>query len=378
MIRVNSRESGSFKLPGLGYVAYGVNKFFDKFKSFSFFLDKLETLSLQDDIGKIKIKKPIYITGLARAGTTITLEMLSKHLDVATHQYKHILMPYLPYWFSLIADKMNIYTKPFERFHKDGIIVTRESPEAVEEVLWRKFFHNYPIENISNVLNAETSNHKFESFYRAHLRKLIYYQNRSRYLAKNNYHVSRLEYLLRLFPDAKFLIIVRNPINHIASLIKQTKLFIKMETQHPLLIEWLKITGHNEFGHHQLCINLGNEELIHKIHKLWSKKGEYVKGWAHYWKSIYNFLANQLEMNKKLKKASFIVRYHDLCAKPEIVIDEILKHLELKINVFETVKEYYIQHLQEPTYYNPDFTQNDIDNILEITKETANRFGLHF
>jgi len=376
MIRIKSRESGSFKLPVLGYAAYGINKFFDKFKLVSFFLDKLETLALHNDVDKLSIEKPIYITGLARAGTTIILEMLSKHSDVATHQYKHILMPYLPYWFSLIASGIKIYTKPFERFHKDGIIVTRESPEAVEEIFWRKFFDNNHNENISKVLSGDTSNPRFEKFYQTHIRKLILNQNRSRYLAKNNYHVTRLEYLLRLFPSSKFLIIIRNPINHIASLIKQTKLFLRMEREHPLLIDWLRIVGHNEFGHRQLCINVGNTELIHKIRELWSFKETYVKGWAYYWRSIYDFIANQLDANKKLKKATFIVRYDDLCESPAKLIDEILEHTELQTKRFENVKKYYIKHLHKPTYYTPNFSQKDIENISEITKATAARFGL--
>jgi len=376
MIRIKSNESGSFKLPVLGYAAYGVNKFFDKFKSISFFLDKLETLALRYDIKKLSIEKPIYITGLARAGTTIILEMLSKHINVATHQYKHILMPYLPYWFSLIANRIKIYTKPFERFHKDGIIVTRESPEAIEEIIWRKFFNNYQNENISNILSGNVYNPKFEKFYKNHIRKLLFNQNCSRYLAKNNYHITRLEYLLSLFPDSKFLVIIRNPINHIASLIKQTRLILRMEMEHPLLTEWLRISGHNEFGHRQLCINVGDTKLIYEIRKLWSFKETYIKGWALYWRSIYDFIANQLDINKMLKKATLIVRYDDLCKTPEKIIDEILEHIELPVKEFEKIKKYYISHLHKPTYYTPNFSKKDIKYISEITKATTNRFGL--
>ncbi|MCK4370984.1 MAG: sulfotransferase, partial [Candidatus Lokiarchaeota archaeon] len=237
MIRIKSR-SGSFKLPLLGYAAYSITKFFDQFKSLSFFLDKIESITLHNDIEKLNIDKPIYITGLARAGTTIVLEMLSKHVDVASHRYKHILMPYLPHWFSKIANQLNFYTKPFERFHKDGIIVTRESPEAIEEIFWRKFFENNHSENISSIINGDVSNPKFEKFYRNHIRKLILNQNCSRYLTKNNYDITRLEYLLQLFPRTKFLIIIRNPVDHIASLIKQTQLFLNMEKENPILIDW--------------------------------------------------------------------------------------------------------------------------------------------
>ena len=46
----------------------------------------------------------------------------------------------------------------------------------------------------------------------------------SRYAAKNNYNLTRMEYLLKVNPGAKFLLYIRNPVNHIASLMKQHRL----------------------------------------------------------------------------------------------------------------------------------------------------------
>lgn len=375
-IKANSKNHDGFKFPLLGYVGYSVSKFFDTFKSLSFSLDKLETMHLRHYIDKIDINRPIYITGLARAGTTIILEMLSKHPDLASHRYKYLVMPYLPYWVNQMAKAFRMYTEPFERFHKDGIFVTGESPEAVEEIFWQKFFDDIHNENSSNVMNGITDNPQFESFYRNHIRKLILTQKKSRYLAKNNYNVTRLEYLLRIFPSSKFLLIIRNPINQIASLIKQTKIFTQFGQEGPLLNDWLRIVGHHEFGHHQVCINAGNTELIQKIRKLWSRKKTYVKGWAYYWRSIYNFIANNLDTNKKLKKATLIVRYDELCDTPAEIIDQILEHTELPISKFEKVKKYYIKHLHQPTYYTPDFSDQEMAEIFAITNKTAARFGL--
>ncbi|MFX1494941.1 MAG: sulfotransferase [Promethearchaeota archaeon] len=375
-IKAKSKNHDSFKFPLLGYVGYFIAKFFDTFKNFSFFLDRYETMQLRHHIDKIEIDRPIYITGLARAGTTIILEMLSKHPDLASHRYKYLLIPYIPYWINQVAKAFRLYTEPFERFHRDGIFVTGESPEAVEEIFWQQFFDNTHNENSSNIINGITNNPRFEIFYRNHIRKLIITQRSSRYLAKNNYNVTRLEYLLRLFPSSKFLIIIRNPINQIASLIKQTKLFTQMGREGPLLNDWLKIVGHHEFGHHQVCINANNTELIQKIRRLWRNKETYVKGWAYYWVSIYDFIANTLDANKRLKKATLIVRYDELCETPAKIINQILEHTELPANKFEKVKKYYINHLHQPTYYTPDFSNQEMVDIVEITNKTATRFGL--
>ena len=372
---MKSKNKDSIKFPIVGYAGYGITKFFTSFKALSFFLERVETMFLKNGIKKLKIDRPVYITGLARAGTTIILEMLEKHPDLASHKYKNVLMPYLPDWFSQMADRFNIYKKPFERLHKDGIIVTRESPEAVEEIFWQIFFDNLHNEKVSNIITKKDSNPKFENFYCNHIKKLLINQNCSRYLAKNNYHISRLDYLLNIFPDSKFLLIIRNPVEHIASLIKQTKLFIRLEQENPLLPDWLKIVGHNEFGRNQKCINLGNTELINKIHKLWRNRRTYVKGWAYYWSSIYDFIANQLETMEKLKKATLIVKYDELCETPGIIIDKILEHTELPTKNFESVKTYYMKNLHKPTYYTPNFSKQELSDISKITELTASKFG---
>lgn len=372
---MKSKKKDSSKISLKGYATYGITKFFNTFKSLSFLLDRIETNFLLKDINKLDIDRPIYIIGLARAGTTIILEMLEHHPFLASHKYKHLPMPYLPHGFSKIAEFFRFFNKPIERVHKDGIFVNLESPEAIEEKFWQHFFINNHNEIISNVMSSVISNPKFEQFYRNHIRKLLYNQKCSRYLAKNNYHITRLEYLLKIFPNVKFLLIIRNPVDHIASLIKQTKLFIEMEEKSPFLIDWHRITGHSEFGHYQLCINTGNNELIHKIRRLWKNEKTYVEGWAHYWSSIYEYVMNLLEANKKIKESTLIIRHEDLCEAPAKTIDKIFEHSELPLYNFEKTKKYYIKHLHKPTYYTPNFSNQELLRISEITNVTASRFG---
>ena len=51
-------------------------------------LGNLETKTVAYQIAEIPIHRPIYICGLARAGSTILLELLNSHPDLATHKYK--------------------------------------------------------------------------------------------------------------------------------------------------------------------------------------------------------------------------------------------------------------------------------------------------
>ena len=60
----------------------------------------LESRFLADDLAQKSIIRPIYICGLARSGSTILLELLSKHPDIATHRYSDFPPIYTPITFS--------------------------------------------------------------------------------------------------------------------------------------------------------------------------------------------------------------------------------------------------------------------------------------
>src|SRR5918996_737253 len=65
-------------------------------------LGDLETRMIADDLSGIPIEAPIYVSGLARSGSTILLEALARHEHTATHRYKDyppVFTPYFWNWF---------------------------------------------------------------------------------------------------------------------------------------------------------------------------------------------------------------------------------------------------------------------------------------
>lgn len=388
MVKLKISTKEPTKVSYFGFFGYVFSKIINSLDCVSNTMSRAETISLSNKIKKnrntfyilqqqIKLRKPIYITGLARSGTTILLEMLSKHPDLAAHQYKHLVMPYLPYWFGLMLNKLKISTESFERFHQDRIIIDQDSPEAVEEIIWQKFFTDLHNEKVSNILSPDLNHPKFELFYRNHIQKLLLGQRATRYLAKNNYNITRLEYLFKLFPKASFLIMVRNPINQIASLIKQHNLFLKMEEKNPYMTDWLRLLGHHEFGVGLKCINIGNTAQLFKIKELMRKKKTNVKAWAYYWDYLYNYIANLLETNSKLRNATLVVRYTDLCENSDETINKILNHTQLTFKEFIDIKNHYCEYLKKPEYYSFDFSQKEQEQIITITRDTAKKLGFN-
>ncbi len=363
---------GSWRVPP---ATYYIIRTVDTLSPLFFRLSELETRRLSDKLKPVRIDRPIYICGIARAGTTITLEMISRHPDVGTHYYVHMPVPYLPYWWHKLEETLPLPAMPaVERVHKDGLMVTKDSPEAVEEAFWQKCFPHAHDESRTSVLTRKTANPRFEHFYADHIRKLLLSENRRRYAAKNNYNVTRLAYIQKQFPDAKFVLVIRDPVNHIASLMKQQKIFLAMGEEDPHAITAVETVGHHEFGPDVRLINAGDTSVIQEIRRLWDA-GQTVKGWAVYWSSVYGYLADQLRSDPQVARAALVIRYEDLCAHSADTIARILIHAGLSAEPFQAVRDEYVSRLCAPTYYRPDFSERDISEIRKITKDTAQRYG---
>ena len=362
-----------FSVPGAFYWSVrGVNAAAPLFVS----LGNLESRMLSGRISTMKVDRPVYICGLPRAGTTITLQMLSEHPDVATHKYADFLMPYMPWIWNQVFPRIPVdaMRKPVPRIHRDRIQVTRDSAEMGEEILWEHFFPFIHDEANYSVLDQTTSNPAFERFYNEHLLKLALVRGRSRYVSKAIMCVVRMQYLRKMFPDARFLLYIRNPLDHIASILKQDRIWAEIEKDDPRQIEIIELTGHHEFGPNQVMANVGRPEELREIRTLFNS-GRTVESRARYWSYVYGFVAGQLQADPELARRVLLVRYEDLCTDSGTTIDRILAHTELAPEPFAATRAAYLEKLSFPDYYKPTFGPADLDNIVAATAEVGTYFG---
>ena len=207
---------------------YLQSRFFAATRSVWKRLADLESIVVREEAGQRVVDRPVYIAGLPRCGTTILTEMLEKHPDLTCHRYSDLPNVWTPYWRNYLRKRSRVQAPEMEeRAHKDRIQVSKDSPEAVEEVLWMFFFPSLHDAGANHVMDGQLRNTKFDLFYTEHILKLLAVRNADRYLAKGNYNVSRIRYILSLYPDAKFLIPVRDPVHQVASLAKQQALFTR-------------------------------------------------------------------------------------------------------------------------------------------------------
>jgi Sulfotransferase family len=363
-----SDETSSFHVPAaLDWFGWLATRFHPLWHR----LGRLETFSLARELQAVHVTMPIYICGLARSGSTLLHQVVSSHPSVATHRLKDYPFLLTPYW-SRQATARQPRGQPHERAHQDGILIDANSPDALEEMVWTSFFPRCHDPSASTLLSATDDHPTFASFYRDHIRKLLLAERANRYAAKANYHVARLPYLLQLFPDARFVLAVREPASHIGSLIRQHRRFSEGQRGNRRALEYMQRSGHFEFGLDRRPLNLGDEQRVRTVIEAW-KKGEEVRGWARYWSLVYDHLANLLRSNERIRQAAIVVRFETFCDSPAEILRGMLEHCRLPDT--ETIVEHFAGVVRRLSYYQDPLSADDRSVIRDETAESARWWG---
>lgn len=363
------------KQPSLWSLHWHIAQPVRRFEAFWRNLSRIETLMLRNKLNRTPIPQPVYICGLARSGTTITLEILHRHPNVATHHYIDMVQPYLPCLWSRLHESLPLPKgAPQERPHHDGLMMRPGNPEAVEEIFWISGFAGRHDEHETHLLTAEQWRTDFNKFYCDQIKKLLIARKKNRYVTKNNYCVTRLQYLKRLFPDARFVVLVRDPRLHMISYLKQQRHLTALYRSDDRWWQIAKALGHYEFGPHLQFINCGDSALISEIRKLWDQKRE-IEAFGLYWKSIYQYLLNTIDASKVIGKSICIVRHEDLCTAPGKTMDRIIDHCNLDRTAFGAARRHFIDKLKPPAYYQAVLTDRENDILWAVAGDTARKFG---
>lgn len=201
----------------------------------------------------IPIERPIFVTSLPRAGTTLLLERLAALAPVASHTYRDMPFVLAPVLWQRLSGSFRVGHAKAERAHGDGMQVDVDSPEAFEEVAWRAFFpEKYSPTRIA-LWSRDDLGDGFPEFFRSLMQRVIAVRStptapKSRYVAKNNANVARLSLLARLHPDGHIVVPFRDPIAQAASLLTQHTRFLAMHREHDFTRRYMGDIGHFEFG----------------------------------------------------------------------------------------------------------------------------------
>lgn len=238
---------------------------------------------MQRDSGP-PIERPVYITGLARAGTTVLLEALYSTGDFVSLTYRDMPFVTAPGLWSRLSASHRRSERTHERAHGDGMEVGPDSPEAFEEVFWLTMLDaDYVRENglVPHTADAETIGQ-----YRRYVGSILTASSDAgaakRYLCKDNNHTLRIGTLKAAFADALILVPFRDPLAHARSLLRQHRRFIEIHARDAFSLSYMRWLGHFEFGaelkpfllDQDACPTSGEEALS-------------LTYWVRYWGIVY-------------------------------------------------------------------------------------------
>jgi len=188
-------------------------------------------------------KDAVYVTGLARAGSTAMLQALHGSGVFASLTYQDMPFVLAPNLWSRLAHFHPAKLPRRERAHQDGLIQDVSSPEGLEEVFWRKILFGEYIQRES--LHVHSVSIEAIERLREYQTLVCRRYGRQRYLAKNNNLILRLKSLLPRSSDTRYLVMFRHPAAQVASLLRQHRRFSEADAFTQGYMTWLV---HHEFG----------------------------------------------------------------------------------------------------------------------------------
>jgi len=316
-------------------------------------LEMQKSLSQIEDRGFDKVHTdiagadPVFITSLPRAGTTLLLELIAGASEFVSHSYRD--MPFLlcPLTWDRLSRRFRKQAKARERAHGDGVLVSYDSVEAFEEILWRAFWpqHFEPTRIRPWTAREEDEDGEFAIFLRQHMRKLIGLGRRRagsvaprRYVSKNNANISRLGWLEQHFSDATILIPYRDPAGHIASLVNQHSNFLKAHADNRFVLRYMETIGHLEFG--QALRPIDFDGWLASASDLDPNTPDF---WAEYWIVAFGAVL------RTAGRHAVVFSYDRLCEKPAAG----LQTLESWIGIKPGALKAWESRLHSPTAHRP-------------------------
>lgn len=210
----------------------------------------IEKIMFRPEIRDACLDQHIFITGLARSGTSVLLQALYHANEFCSLTYRDMPFTLAPNIWRTITGSSPVHKKAMERPHGDGLKIDYDSPEALEEIFWRVFCGPDYIKP-QCLIPMDADDETIEKF-RSYIALILKNSPHKRYLSKNNNNILRLQSITRAFPHAKIIIPFRDPIQQAYSLLNQHSNFLQQHQSDPFSKKYMKWLAHHEFGENHL------------------------------------------------------------------------------------------------------------------------------
>jgi hypothetical protein len=310
----------------------------------------IETVLYGNRFRHLPIERPLFITSLPRAGTTLVLELLARLPGIATHRYRDMPFVLAPILWDAISRTFRKPSDLRERAHGDGMTVGYDSAEAFEEIVWRRFWTEKYGHGWIELWRDDEDLSEFSGAFADHMRKIMALRSGeaapSRYASKNNANIARLGVIRRMFPDAVLLVPVRDPVAQAVSLLHQHRRFAELHASDEFSRRYMEDIGHLEFGALHRPIRFDGMDDVR------ARYGpDTLDYWVAYWECAFRHVLTH-------RDSVVLLSYEALCATGSPIIPALAERIGVAV---ETLTDAVGERVRAPRDVRSDATIADAD-----------------
>lgn len=261
----------------------------------------------------------VFVTGLARAGTTILMRLIYGSGEFRSLTYRDMPFVLAPNVWHQICSLSQRHMAPVERSHGDGILIDFDSPEALEEVFWRAKCGADYIRR--DRLVPMTVGPEVLSDFRHYIALLLARSPGKRYLSKNNNNLLRLAGLADCFPNASIIIPFREPIQHASSLMRQHVRFQDRQSGDRFEKRYMTWLVHHEFGHDHRPFVFDDSRVAQ------GAGTQSLAYWLRLWIDVYEYIA------ANVPERGILLSYDRLCENTDAIWPLLCSRLQLPVQL---------------------------------------------
>lgn len=228
--------------------------------------------------------QPVFVTGLACAGSTVLMQRLQGTGQFAVLSRRDMPFALAPNTWARLRGGGRTKRKAGERADGDGLPHDPDNAEGTEEIFW---LHHEGERYLSptGLVPVPPRDETLIAFTR-YLRLVQMRHGRPRYLSRNNNNLLRLPALLQSAPDAALLHPFGDPLQQAASLRAQHRQACVLAAGDPFRVRYMAWLGQHEFGLDQRPFLLAGTPLA-------TLPRDSLDYWLQLWSSVHAHLLNQ-------------------------------------------------------------------------------------